>query len=83
MTRSTTGCCCHRDDPILPLLKQRGELFYVMDENPTAGDIAKLIFTHARAKGLPCSRGAAVGNVIVIRQLLRLIFSRRAFSMLV
>ena len=43
----------HKDDPILPLLKQRGELFHVMDENPTAENIAKLIFTHARAKGLP------------------------------
>jgi 6-pyruvoyltetrahydropterin/6-carboxytetrahydropterin synthase len=43
----------HRDDPILPLLKQRGELFYVMDENPTAENIAKLIFNHARAEGLP------------------------------
>ena len=43
----------HKDDPILPLLKQRGELFYVMDENPTAENIAKLIFNHARAEGLP------------------------------
>jgi len=43
----------HRDDPILPLLKQRGELFYVMDGNPTAENIAKLIFNHACAKGLP------------------------------
>jgi 6-pyruvoyltetrahydropterin/6-carboxytetrahydropterin synthase len=43
----------HKDDPILPVLKQRGELFYSMDENPTAENIAKLIFSHARAKGLP------------------------------
>jgi 6-pyruvoyltetrahydropterin/6-carboxytetrahydropterin synthase len=42
-----------RDDPILPALKQRGELVYVMDENPTAENIAKLIFDQARAKGLP------------------------------
>jgi 6-pyruvoyltetrahydropterin/6-carboxytetrahydropterin synthase len=42
-----------KDDPILPVLKQRGELFYAMDENPTAENIAKLIFDHARAKGLP------------------------------
>lgn len=42
-----------QDDPILPVLKQRGELFYAMDENPTAENIAKLIFNHARAKGLP------------------------------
>lgn len=43
----------HKDDPMLPVLKQRGELFYVMDENPTAENIAKLIFNHARSKGLP------------------------------
>jgi 6-pyruvoyltetrahydropterin/6-carboxytetrahydropterin synthase len=42
-----------RDDPILPALKQRGELFYVMEENPTAENIAKLIFDQACAKGLP------------------------------
>ena len=42
-----------KDDPILPILKQRGELVCAMDENPTAENIAKLIFNHARAKGLP------------------------------
>jgi 6-pyruvoyltetrahydropterin/6-carboxytetrahydropterin synthase len=42
-----------KDDPILPSLKQRGELFFVMDENPTAENIAKLIFNHAKSKGLP------------------------------
>ncbi len=43
----------HKDDPLVPVLKQRGELFHVMDENPTAENIAKLIFDHARSKGLP------------------------------
>lgn len=43
----------HKDDPILPILKQRGELFYTMDENPTAENIARLIFNHARKTGLP------------------------------
>jgi 6-pyruvoyltetrahydropterin/6-carboxytetrahydropterin synthase len=43
----------HKDDPILPMLKQRGELFFAMDENPTAENIAKLIFHHARTTGLP------------------------------
>ena len=42
----------HRDDPILPVLKQRGEAVYVMDENPTAENIAKLIFAQARSNGL-------------------------------
>ena len=43
----------HKDDPIVGVLKQRGEAFFVMDENPTAENIAKLIFQHARSKGLP------------------------------
>jgi 6-pyruvoyltetrahydropterin/6-carboxytetrahydropterin synthase len=43
----------HKDDPILPVLRQRDEPFYAMDENPTAENIARLIFNHARAKGLP------------------------------
>lgn len=42
-----------KDDPILPALKERGEQYFVMDENPTAENIAKLIFDQARSKGLP------------------------------
>src|SRR5206468_9170126 len=33
----------HRDDPVLPLLRQQGEPVYVMDVNPTAENIARLI----------------------------------------
>ena len=40
-----------KDDPILPAL--RNELVYIMDVNPTAENIARLIFEHARSKGLP------------------------------
>lgn len=43
----------HRDDPILPLLAERGERTFVMDENPTAENIARLIYEHARNAGLP------------------------------
>lgn len=42
-----------RDDPILPLLKERGERVFEMDENPTAENIARLIFEHAAESGLP------------------------------
>jgi 6-pyruvoyltetrahydropterin/6-carboxytetrahydropterin synthase len=41
----------NKADSILPALK--GELVFVMDENPTAENIAKIIFQHARSKGLP------------------------------
>ena len=42
-----------KDDPIVPLLTQRGEQVFVTDENPTAENIAKLIFNHAKSMGLP------------------------------
>ena len=42
-----------RDDPILPVLQARGERVFVMDRNPTAENIARLIFERARDAGLP------------------------------
>jgi 6-pyruvoyltetrahydropterin/6-carboxytetrahydropterin synthase len=42
-----------RDDPILPLLRERGERVFEMDQNPTAENIARLIFNQAKAAGLP------------------------------
>jgi 6-pyruvoyltetrahydropterin/6-carboxytetrahydropterin synthase len=42
-----------RDDPLLPLLTDRGERVFVMDANPTAENIARLIFDTARRAGLP------------------------------
>lgn len=43
----------HRDDPVLPLLRERGEPVYVMDVNPTAENIARLIFDFTAAQGFP------------------------------
>lgn len=42
-----------REDPLLPLLRERGERVFVMDDNPTAENIARLIFDHAHRAGLP------------------------------
>ncbi len=42
-----------RNDPLLPLLNERGERVFVMEANPTAENIARLIFDHAAAAGLP------------------------------
>ncbi len=42
-----------QDDPILPLLRERGERVFVMDRNPTAENIARLIFERAASQGLP------------------------------
>ncbi len=43
----------HKDDPVLPLLKSKGEPVFVMDRNPTAESIAQLIFDFARNLGYP------------------------------
>jgi 6-pyruvoyltetrahydropterin/6-carboxytetrahydropterin synthase len=43
----------HKDDPLLPLLRQQGEPIYAMDVNPTAENIARLIYEFAAAQGFP------------------------------
>ncbi|WP_316366276.1 6-pyruvoyl trahydropterin synthase family protein [Candidatus Thiodiazotropha sp. CDECU1] len=43
----------HRDDPVLPLLQQAGESVYVMQTNPTAENIARLIYEYVEAGGFP------------------------------
>jgi 6-pyruvoyltetrahydropterin/6-carboxytetrahydropterin synthase len=43
----------HQDDPALPWLRQQGEPVYVMTVNPTAENIARLIFDFAAGKGFP------------------------------
>ncbi len=43
----------HRDDPVLPVLQAAGERVRVTDFNPTAENIARMIFEHVEAKGYP------------------------------
>jgi 6-pyruvoyltetrahydropterin/6-carboxytetrahydropterin synthase len=43
----------HRDDPALPFLRQQNEPVFVLDVNPTAENIAKLIFDFAAGQGFP------------------------------
>lgn len=40
-------------DPLLPVLEARGERVFVMADNPTAENIARLIFEQASQAGLP------------------------------
>jgi len=42
-----------KDDPIVPVLQAQGERFFLMETNPTAENIARLIFDRARSQGLP------------------------------
>lgn len=43
----------HRDDPVLGYLQAQGEPVHVLDVNPTAENIARLIFEHTAARGFP------------------------------
>ena len=43
----------HRDDPVLPYLLQQDEPVFLMDVNPTAENIAKVIFDFVAAQGFP------------------------------
>ena len=52
-TKTSTITCCWREDPLLPLLRERGERVFEMDCNPTAENIARLIYEQAREAGLP------------------------------
>ncbi len=44
-----------RDDPLLAIFQRMGEPCYVLDTNPTAEVLAKLIYDHAASQGLPVS----------------------------
>jgi len=43
----------HHDDPVLTFLKRQGEPVHVLDVNPTAENIARLIYEFARGEGFP------------------------------
>jgi 6-pyruvoyltetrahydropterin/6-carboxytetrahydropterin synthase len=43
----------HRDDPALPLLRQQGEPVYILDHNPTAENLARLIYDVTVGQGFP------------------------------
>ncbi len=41
----------HKDDPVLAFLRQQGEPVYVMNVNPTAENIARLIYDFTAEQG--------------------------------
>ena len=45
----------NRKDPLLSVLQKAGEPVYLMDENPTAEAIARLIYEYALSQGFPIS----------------------------
>jgi 6-pyruvoyltetrahydropterin/6-carboxytetrahydropterin synthase len=42
-----------KDDPALAILKQQGEPVFVIDDNPTAENIAKIIYDFVVREGFP------------------------------
>jgi 6-pyruvoyltetrahydropterin/6-carboxytetrahydropterin synthase len=43
----------HQDDPALPFLRQQGEPVHVLTVNPTAENIARLLFDYTAGQGFP------------------------------
>jgi 6-pyruvoyltetrahydropterin/6-carboxytetrahydropterin synthase len=43
----------NEEDPLIPVLKKAGEPLFLLPANPTAENIAKLIYEEARKKKLP------------------------------
>jgi 6-pyruvoyltetrahydropterin/6-carboxytetrahydropterin synthase len=45
-----------KNDPLVKILEELGEPYFVMNENPTAESLAKLIYGYAKSKKLPISK---------------------------
>ena len=45
-----------KNDPLVKILKDLKEPYFLMDENPTAESLARLVFDYAEEKNLPISR---------------------------
>jgi hypothetical protein len=43
----------HRDDPAVPILRELPEPVYLIDHNPTAENIGRLIYDYTAAQGSP------------------------------
>jgi 6-pyruvoyltetrahydropterin/6-carboxytetrahydropterin synthase len=43
----------HKTDPVVPILRELGEPMFLTDENPTAENIAKLIYDFTASRGFP------------------------------
>ena len=43
----------HQSDPVVSILRGLGEPLFLMDENPTAENIAKLIYEFTASRGFP------------------------------
>jgi 6-pyruvoyltetrahydropterin/6-carboxytetrahydropterin synthase len=46
----------HKDDPLIPALKENNERFWALDEHPTAEVLSRMIFQHLKEAGLNVSQ---------------------------
>ena len=46
----------HKDDPIIPFLKQQNERFLALDEHPTAEVLSKMIYKYLQHSGFKVSQ---------------------------
>jgi 6-pyruvoyltetrahydropterin/6-carboxytetrahydropterin synthase len=46
----------HKEDPIIPLLRENQERFLALDEHPTAEVLSKLIYQHLKKSGFNVSQ---------------------------
>ena len=42
-----------RDDPLIPVFRERNEKFYLMEKNPTAENIAEHLYEYAESQNFP------------------------------
>lgn len=46
----------HKDDPLIPALKQNNERFWALDEHPTAEVLSKMIYQYLKGLGFNVSK---------------------------
>ena len=60
----------HHDDPVVPILEKLGEPLFLMDANPTAENIARLIYERGERRTPRCG-SSPLGNPALLRHVPR------------
>ena len=61
----------HQDDPVVPMLREMGEPLHLIDRNPTAENIAKLIYDFASESGFPVAQVMTTHAHLLFRRIHR------------
>ncbi len=46
----------NESDPVIPILREQGEPLFLLPDNPTAENIAKLIYQYTKSQGFPVAQ---------------------------